>query len=128
MAKKVAQSTSPVKDVQVFVSAQLEQAKKRIGEFEKDLTKRAKAQQKEVEGLLKSIRQGTPLKAFEKQASAASDQVKQRLEELQSTVLTALGVATSDEIGQIHRELTKLSKKVDALVTKKGSGGNGAEA
>ena len=126
MAKKVAQSS--VKDVQVFVAAQLEQAKKRIGEFEKDLTKRAKAQQKEVESLLKSIRQGTPLKVIEKQATAATDEVKKRLEELQGQVYTALGVATSEEIGQIHRELTKLSKKVDALVSKKGSTNSGAEA
>jgi hypothetical protein len=126
MAKKVAQSS--VKDVQGFVAAQLEQAKKRIGEFEKDLTKRARAQQKEVESLLKSIRQGTPLKTIEKQATAATDEVKKRLEELQGQVYTALGVATSEEIGQIHRELTKLSKKVDALVTKKGSTTSGAEA
>jgi protein subunit release factor A len=126
MAKKAQQSS--VKDVQEFVATQLEQAKKRIGDFEKDLTKRAKAQQKEVEGLLKSIRQGTPLKAIEKQATAAGDEVKKRLEELQGTVLTALGVATSEEISQIHRELTKLSKKVDALVTKKVSNNSGAEA
>ena len=53
---------------------------------------------------------------------------RQRLEELQGQVYTALGVATSEEIGQIHRELTKLSKKVDALVSKKGSTNSGAEA
>jgi protein subunit release factor A len=125
MAKKAAQSS--VKDVQAFVATQLEQAKKRIADFERDLTKRAKAQQKEVEGLLKNIRQGTPVKAIEKQASAASEEVRRRLEELQGTVLTALGVASREEIGEIQRELTKLSKKVDALVSKKGSSAAASE-
>jgi protein subunit release factor A len=126
MAKKAPQSS--VKEVQEFLATQLEQAKHRIADFEKELAKRGKAQQKEIEALLKSIRSGKPVKAIEKQASAASDEVRRRLEELQGQVLTALGVASSDEIGEIHRELTKLSKKVDALVTKKGSSGSAADA
>jgi uncharacterized protein YukE len=116
MARK---TTSTKVEVQEFVVGQLEDARKRLVVFERELVKRGKAQQREVEVLLKSVRQGKPLKAIEKQANAAGTEVKKRLDGLQDQVLGVLGVASRAEISQINRELTKLSKKVDALVTKK---------
>jgi phosphopantetheine adenylyltransferase len=108
-----------VKDVQEFVVVQLEEARKRIQTFEKELVKRGRAQQKEIEHLIRDLRSGKQLKTLEKQATAASTEVKKRLDGLQTTVLDALGVASSDEIREIHRELARLTKRVDTLITRK---------
>ena len=115
MARKIAVT----KDVRGFVLAQVEGARKQLQAFEKKLVKRGRSQQKELEALLKSVRTGKQLKAVEKQLSTASVELKKRLEALQTQALSTLGVATQSEISQIYRELTKLSKKLDALVTKK---------
>lgn len=111
MARKTA-----VKDVQGFVVSHLEDARKTLQGLEKKLVKRGRAQQKELEALLKSIRTGKPFKAIEKQATS---ELKKRFDALQSQVFARLGVASQSEISQIYRELTKLSKKLDGLVTKK---------
>lgn len=118
MARKTTASTA-TGEVQEFVINQLEEARHKLEGFEKGLVKRGKAQQKEIEALLKSVRQGKPIKAIEKQATAAGAEVRKRLDGLQEQVLGALGVASRTEITQINRELAKLSKKVDALVSKK---------
>lgn len=110
-----------VKDVQDFVVGQLEEARKRIQSFEKDLVKRGRAQQKEIESLIRDLRSGKQLKTLEKQANAATTEVKKRLDGLQESVLDALGVASRDEIREIHRELARLTKRVDTLVSKKPS-------
>lgn len=109
------------KDVQEFVVVQLEEARKRIQSFEKELVKRGRAQQKELEAVIKSIRTGKQLKVLEKQASAATGEVKKRLDGLQTSVLDALGVASRDEMRQIHRELARLTKRVDTLISRKPS-------
>lgn len=121
MARKqtVQQSSSPVGDVQALVVGQLEDARKRLLQFEKDLVKRGRQQQKEIEALLKGVRTGKPLKSIEKQAQVVGGEVKKRLDGLQESVLAALGVASHDEIAQLNRELAKLSKKVDQLLAKK---------
>lgn len=123
MASRNKQAAAPkaAKDVQEFVVVQLEEARKRIQTFEKELVKRGRAQQKELEGVIKSIRAGKQLKVLEKQASAATGEVKKRLDGLQTSVLDALGVASRDEMRQIHRELARLTKRVDTLISKKPS-------
>ncbi len=118
MARKQ-QTKSAVGEVQAAVVAQLEEAKGRVLAFEKDLVKRGRAQQKELEGLIHGIRSGKPVKRLEKQASAASHEVKKRLDGLQDQVLTALGVATKSEIVQLNRELMKISKKLDTLLARR---------
>jgi polyhydroxyalkanoate synthesis regulator phasin len=121
MAKKQqgSEQQSPVGEVQAAVIGQLEEARKRIVAFEKELVKRGRAQQRELEVLIRDLRAGKPVKQLEKQASAASHEVKKRLDGLQDQVLGALGVASKHEISQLNRELAKLSKKVDALVSRK---------
>lgn len=119
MARKQTVQSSPVADVQALVVGQLEDARKRLVTFEKELVKRGRAQQKEIETLIRGVRSGKQLKQLEKQATAAGTEVKKRLDGIQDQVLSALGVASRDEIVQLNRELTRLSKKVDALVTKK---------
>ncbi|MEW5740810.1 MAG: hypothetical protein AB1938_17940 [Myxococcota bacterium] len=110
-----------VKDVQDFVVVQLEEARKRIQLFEKELVKRGRAQQRELEAVIANIRSGKQLKTLEKQANAATHEVKKRLDGLQTSVLDALGVASREEIRQIHRDLARLTKRVDTLVSKKPS-------
>lgn len=107
------------KDVQEFVVGQLEEARKRIQTLERDLVKRGRAQQKEIESLIKNIRTGKQVKILEKQATVAAADVKKRLDGLQTQVLGVLGIASHSEIDQINRELTRLTKKVDALVSRK---------
>jgi len=121
MARKqsVQQASSPVSDVQALVLGQLEDARKRLAQIEKDLVKRGRAQQKEIEALIKGVRTGKPLKTIEKQAQAVGGEVKKRLDGLQESVLNVLGVASHDEIVELNRELAKLSKKVDQLLAKK---------
>lgn len=119
MARKQSPVQSSVSDVQSLVLGQLEDAKKRLLGLEKELVKRGRAQQKEIESLIKSVRTGKPVKRFEKQAAAAGTEVKKRLDGLQTQVLGVLGVATRTEIGQLNRELARLSKKVDALASKR---------
>ena len=119
MARKQTVQSSPVAEVQNLVLGQLEDARKRLLSFEKELVKRGKAQQKEIETLIKGVRTGKPLKQFEKQVGAVGGEVKKRLDGLQDQVLAALGVASHDEIVELNRELVRLSKKVDLLIAKK---------
>jgi protein subunit release factor A len=115
MAKKLAVT----KDVQGFVVSQIEGARKRLQVLEKKLVRRGRGQQKEIEALVKNLRSGKPIKLLEKQATAATAELKKRFDALQNQALASIGVATQAEIAQIYRELTKLSKKLDGLVTKK---------
>lgn len=94
-------------------------ARKRIEGLEKDLLERGKAQQKEIQALLKGVMERKEIKALEKQAGELSEEVRRRVDGLQGRVLVALGVASRSEIEQIHTELMKLSKTVEELVTKK---------
>ncbi len=119
MARKQNVVQSSVADVQSLVLGQLEDAKKRVAAVEKELVKRGRAQQKDLEALVRGVRTGKPVKQLEKQAAAAGNEVKKRLDGLQSQVLGVLGVASRNEIGQLNRALARLSKKVDALASKK---------
>ena len=65
MARKQTVQSSPVADVQNLVLGQLEDAKKRLVTFEKELMKRGKAQQKELESLIKNVRSGKQLMQIE---------------------------------------------------------------
>jgi polyhydroxyalkanoate synthesis regulator phasin len=121
MARKQTVQSSPVTDVQSLVLGQLEDAKKRLATFEKELVKRGRAQQKEIESLIKGVRSGKQVKLIEKQVNVAGTEVKKRLDGLQESVLGVLGVASRSEIADLNRELARLSKKVDALASKKSS-------
>lgn len=119
MARKQTVQSSPVAEVQNLVLGQLEDARKRLHTFEKELVKRGKAQQKEIESLIKNVRTGKQLKQIEKQVGTVAGEVKSRLNGLQDQVLAVLGVASHDEIVELNRELVRLSKKVDQLLAKK---------
>lgn len=124
MARKQTVQSSPVTEVQSLVLGQLEDARKRLITLEKELVKRGRAQQKEIESLIRGVRTGKQVKQIEKQAAAAGTEVKKRLDGLQASVLGVLGVASSSEISELNRELVRLSKKVDALASKKNAAAN----
>jgi phosphopentomutase len=119
MARKQTVQSSPVAEVQNLVLGQLEDARKRLVHFEKELVKKGRAQQREIESLIKGVRSGKQLKQIEKQAVAVGTEVKNRLNGLQEQVLAVIGVASHDEIVELNRELVRLSKKVDLLLAKK---------
>ena len=119
MARKQTVQSSPVADVQNLVLGQLEDAKKRLLTFEKELVKKGKAQQKELESLIKNVRSGKPIKQLEKQVSVVGAELKKRVEGLQDQVLGVLGVASHYEIVELNREIARLSKKVDQLLATK---------
>lgn len=124
MARKQNAVQASVAEVQHVLVAQLEDAKKRLVQFEKELVKRGRAQQKEIESLLKNVRQGKPVKQLEKQAAAAGQEVKRRLDGLQGQVLGVLNIASRSDIQDLNRELSRLSKKVDGLAKKPAAGVN----
>lgn len=119
MAHESAEKTTEKSTLSDEVQGLLANARKRIQGLEKDLLERGRAQQKELEALLKGVRDGKQLKALEKQAVELSEEVRKRADEVQGKVLVALGVATRSEIEEIHAQLTKLSKTVEELITKK---------
>ncbi len=107
-----------VGEVQAYVIEQLEEARRRLIATERELVALGRTQQKEIEALLERVKSGKELKLLEKRASEATREVKKRLDLLQGQVLGALGVASHEEVDQIGKELSRLSKKVDQLLKK----------
>ncbi len=117
--------------LQGFVKEQLEEAQKKFQALEteaeralKDLVSKGKAQRKELEALLERVNAGElfdprSVKKWAKKAEQASADVLGRLDALQSRVVEAAGVASQSQVRDIHRELGKLTKKLDALTGKK---------
>ncbi|MHB8876084.1 MAG: hypothetical protein ACYC8T_20530 [Myxococcaceae bacterium] len=121
--------------LQDFVMERLEEARERITGFEneaeevlKGLAAKGKEQRKELEKIIEKLN-GRELRAMEtravkqlgKSATRASTEVKKRFEDLQAKVLEATGVASSSQVKEINKELSKLGKKLDSLLGKKPS-------
>jgi len=119
--------------VQDFVKERLEEARERLTGFEneaedalKTLVAKGKEQRKELEQLIEKLN-GKELLAFEKstvkqlgkKANQATNEVKKRFEEMQARVLQATGVASSSQVKEINKEISRLGKKLDALIGKK---------
>ncbi|MBI3185070.1 MAG: hypothetical protein HYZ28_23285 [Myxococcales bacterium] len=117
--------------LQQFVKGQLEEARERFDNFEKEaeqvlkkLIARGKAQRKELEGLIVKLNAGELLsspavKQLGKRASQARSELRKRLDLLQARVVQASGVATQRQVRDINRELGRLSKKLDTLIGKR---------
>jgi hypothetical protein len=121
--------------VQQFMKERLEEARERLNGFEteaedaiKNLVAKGKEQRKELEQLIEKLN-GKELLALEtrtvkqlgKKANQATHEVKKRFEEMQAKVLQATGVASSTQVKEINREISRLGKKLDALISKKGA-------
>jgi hypothetical protein len=63
-----------------------------------------------------------------KRTRALGNSVRKQAESFQNRVIQAAGVATQSQIKVLTRELSKLSKKVDALVEKKAVAKNDVRA
>ena len=97
-------------EVPAFVKEQLVEAQKRFAVIQVQAEKTIK----------EWVAKGHELQATTaKRTKALSHDVRKQAESFQNRLIQAAGVATQSQIKALTRELTKLSKKVDALVEKK---------
>ena len=117
------------KDLQHFVMGQLQEAQKRFVALEKDaekainqLVSRGKESRKDLEKLINKVSSGdiaifdsATVKDLTKRAEVAGNQMKKRLDHLQTRMIQASGVATQHQMKELRSELNRLAKKIDAL-------------
>lgn len=108
-----------IEGVQKFVVGQLEEAKKQLIKFEKEIVSKGRQQRKELEALIKSVQSGKQVEALGSKVTEVGGELKKAFDGLQTKVVSAAGVATQEQVAQINRELARLSKKIDGLVSKK---------
>lgn len=105
-------------EIQTYVVGQLEDARKQLVRFEKDLLARGKQQRKELEQLINRAKSGKEIKQLKTKANEATVEVKKVFDGLQHRLVEAVGVASKDQVEQIKGDLNRLSKKIDALLKK----------
>lgn len=115
----VAKAQHKSQGIQEFVVAHLEDARKQLVKFEKELAARGKQQRKDIEAVIAQVKSGRQLKALKTQANEVGSEVKKRLDGLQGKLVQAAGVASVAQVKEINRELTKLSKKLETLTKKR---------
>lgn len=117
------------KDLQHFVMGQLQEAQKRFVALEKDaekainqLVSRGKESRKDLEKLINKVSSGdiaifdtATVKDLTKRAEVAGNQMKKRLDHLQTRMIQASGVATQHQMKELRSELNRLAKKIDAI-------------
>ncbi len=111
MAKK----QNKVVEIQKAVVSQLEDARERVVKLEKDLVSKGRAQQRELESLIKRVKSGQELKKLEKRATAAGNEVLKRVDAVQTRVLNVLGAASQSQVAGLMKEVQRLGKRVEAL-------------
>jgi len=126
------------KDLQQFLKNQLEEAQKRFHSLEtdaekalKELVARGQESRKDLQGLinrlnttdlnLNAVLDHSSVKQLSKKAEQAGNQMRKGLDGLQSRLVQATGVASQQQVKELRGELSRLSKKIDALVGKKPS-------
>jgi len=97
-------------EVPVFVKEQLAEAQKKFSVIQGQAEKTIK----------EWVAKGQEIQATTaKRTRALGNEVRKQAETFQNRLIQAVGVATQSQIKALSRELSKLSKKVDALVEKK---------
>jgi polyhydroxyalkanoate synthesis regulator phasin len=97
-------------EVPAFVKEQLVEAQKRFAVIQGQAEKAIK----------EWVAKGQELQATTaKRTRALGNNVRKQAESLQNRLIQAAGVATQSQIKVLTRELSKLSRKLDALVEKK---------
>ena len=119
----VSKTQSKTQGIQEFVVAHLEDARKQLVKFEKELAARGKHQRKELEAVISQVKSGRKLKALKNQANEVGTEVRKRLDGLQGKLVEAVGVASVAQVKEINRELSKLAKKLETLSKKKAVAG-----
>lgn len=121
-----------------FLKDQLEQAQSRLGQLEegaekalKELVQKGRASRKDLESILVRISKDDRvvdlrgrLEKFQRTGAVRAEEWKDKAEsfrseamerilELQGKAVSFLGVATKDEVEELHRELDRLAKRFD---------------
>lgn len=121
--------------IQDFVRGQITEVQKTFATLEteaekalKNLLARGQESRKELESLVKRVNTGefNPLETeavqnVARKANQAGTEVLKRLDGLQSKVIEATGVASQAQIKELSKEISRLSRKVDTLLNKKGA-------
>ena len=93
----------------------LEAAKQQLFDVEKEIVTEARKQRKSIEKVLTRVRSGNDLKQLEKRLASTATDLRKRVLLMPRDVMNALGVATSDDMAKLTKNLTKLTKRVDEL-------------
>jgi hypothetical protein len=121
-----------------FLKEQLEQAQARLGQLEegaekalKELVQKGRASRKDLEAVLVRISKDDrvvdlkgKLEKFQRTGAVRAEEWKdkaetfraealERIVELQGKAVSFLGVATKDEVEELHRELDRLAKRFE---------------
>jgi len=125
-------------NVPEFLKEQLEQAQARIGQIEegaekalKELMQKGRASRKDLESILSRLSKDDrlvdlrgKLEKFQRtgavraeewmdKAESFRSEALERIVELQGKAVSFLGVATKDEVEELHRELDRLAKRFE---------------
>jgi hypothetical protein len=100
---------SAVLAVPQFVKGPLSQVKKTVTKLEREVTSASRVQRKQLDGL---VARAT------RRADAAFTQLTDTLEGLRSSALKVAGVASSEDVAKLTREVAKLGKRFDATLGK----------
>lgn len=103
--------------VETWVRGSLEGAQARLTSLEKEAGK-----------VLRNFAQHTQVQELSRTAQKAGNEMRKRLDGLQTRVAAAAGVASQAQVEELNRELARLAKKIDALVSTRKGGKNGARA
>lgn len=119
-AEKAAQKA--VKQVTTRANKVANQAEKAADKAVKDLRAGAKKGQKEAKALLKGngLLDLAPVKGFFEKAQGAGGDLLKGIQSLQDRAFKATGVASQSDLKQLSRDVSRLTKKVDALLKQKG--------
>ena len=121
-----------------FLKDQLEQAQARLGQLEegaekalKELVEKGRASRKDLEAMITKISKDDRvvdlkgrLEKFQRTGAVRAEEWKDKAEsfraealerilELQGKAVSFLGVATKDEVEELHRELDRLAKRFE---------------
>jgi hypothetical protein len=121
-----------------FLKEQIEQAQSRLGQLEegaekalKELVEKGRASRKDLETMLVKLSKDDrvvdlrgKLEKFQRTGAVRAEEWKdkaenfrtealERIVELQGKAVSFLGVATKDEVDELHRELDRLAKRFE---------------
>jgi hypothetical protein len=121
--------TGAAGQVTSFVKGRLEQAQKQMGQLETEAQKAlqtlvSRGRESSLEVLqrlnVNELREKPAVKELEKKATWVGGEVRQRLNGLQDRMVKVVGgVASQSQVEAINRELDRLTRKLDSLVSSK---------
>jgi hypothetical protein len=97
------------------LTERLSEARAQLKQVEQDIVTEAKKQRRSIEKVLDRVRRGDDLKILEKRISTTAADLQKRVRSMPHNVLGALGVATSDDVAKLSKNLNKLAKRVEGI-------------